>query len=484
MPGAELSAEALRPAVLDVLIALYAVALAYAAVQLVRLQRASRAFTIQKLVHWLVLVCALLRCVFFGIVPLWDGVYFYVRMTSDRPVDTSLYVLEEMPTLLLITMYSQQLLVWARSYHMATNTVATYTGRVVGAVWVCNGIAYTMQVLVWALYDHTSSPRAGLVAVDADAWSLLSAVLHATEFFVIAIALMGYGIGVHRTVVRVATRACVHARVCAHAHAHAPRAHLACAQGPFPTERELRPFPHALTLSQPANTATPSLPLSIPQPAPPTRAHPSAQHAAPVSLQMRAKQMRAIVLVTATCTAAFLIRSGALVAASYAAFTDAGGFDEKLTVEDLAGSALFFVATELLPLAIVLRNNGRIPGANRRSTGGPGSPGGKRGASGGGGGGGWRGSFRSFLGSPGVSPAGGKEPVLAVGARSNLRLSFAERWLRGARGGGGGGTSERTGLLSASSAEDLNAARAGASASTAAAGGRQGGRPAAAAAAF
>ena len=59
--------------------------------------------------------------------------------------------------------------------------------------------------------------------------------------------------------------------------------------------------------------------------------------------------------------------SGALVAASYAAFTDAGGFDDELTVGDLAGSALFFVATELVPLAIVLRNNGRIPGANRRS---------------------------------------------------------------------------------------------------------------------
>ena len=141
-----------------------------------------------------------MRCVFFAIVPTWDGVYFYVRMSSDQPVDTGLYVLEEFPTLLLITMYSQQLLVWARSYHMATHSVATYTGTVVGCVWVFNAAAYLMQVLIWALYDHTSSPRAGGVAVDSDAWSLTSAVLHAAEFFVIAGFLAGYGVGVHRTV--------------------------------------------------------------------------------------------------------------------------------------------------------------------------------------------------------------------------------------------------------------------------------------------
>ena len=400
-------AAALRP-VLDVLIALYAVALAYSLVQLARLQAAARGFTVQKLVHLLVAVCALLRCLFFGLVPIWDGVYFYVRMTSDAPVDTSLYVMEELPTLLLLTMFSQQLLVWARSYHMATNTVAAYTGRVVPAVWLANGAAYAFQVIVWALYDHTSQARAGAPSVDSDAWSLLSAVVHAVEFFAIAAALTAYGVGVHRTV-----------------------------------------------------------------------------HAAPVSLQMRAKQMRAIVLVTATCTAAFLIRSGALVAASYAAFTNAGGFDNSLTVGDLAGSALFFVATELLPLAIVLRNNGRIPGANRRGgAAGAASPGAnKRGARGGGGGGsagrgGGGGGLRSFfLGSPGSAGpggsasagAGGKQegPALSVarsssGGGGGLRLSFAERWLRGAGTGGG----ERAGLLAAAAEAntELTAARAGASA--------------------
>ena len=158
--GAAAPAAALRP-VLDTLTALYAFALAYALVQLVRLQRAARGFTVQKLVHLLVAVCALLRCLFFSLVPVWDGVYFYVRMTSDAPVDTGLYVLEELPTLLLLTMFSQQLLVWARSYHMATNTVALYTGRVVRAVWAANAAAYAFQVLVWALYDRTSQARPG-----------------------------------------------------------------------------------------------------------------------------------------------------------------------------------------------------------------------------------------------------------------------------------------------------------------------------------
>jgi len=388
---------ALRP-VLIALTALYAVALLYALVQLARLQRAARGFTVQKLVHLLVAACALLRCLFFSLVPLWDGVYFYVRMSGDQPADTALYVLEELPSLLLLTMFSQQLLVWARSYHMATNTVATYTGRVVGAVWGCNAAAYAIQVLVWALYDHTTQSRPGAPSVDADAWSLLSAIVHAAEFLATAAALTLYGVGVHRTV-----------------------------------------------------------------------------HAAPVSLQMRAKQMRSIVLVTATCTAAFLIRSGALVAASYAAFTDAGGFDEELTAGDLAGSALFFVATELVPLAIVLRNNGRIPGANRRSAPGVGSPGGaKRGGGGGGGGsgggGGARGGARSFFsfGGP-ASPGGGDGGQNKPKALAVTRLSFAERWLRGAsvpKGGAG----ERTGLLAAAAdaGGELSAARGGAGSSASA----------------
>jgi uncharacterized membrane protein YgcG len=404
------AAAALRP-VLATLTALYAVALLYALVQLARLQRAARGFTVQKLVHLLVAACALLRCLFFSLVPLWDGVYFYVRMSGDSPADTALYVLEELPSLLLLTMFSQQLLVWARSYHMATNTVATYTGRVVGAVWGCNAAAYAIQILVWALYDHTTQSRPGAPSVDADAWSLLSAIVHAAEFLATAVALTLYGIGVHRTV-----------------------------------------------------------------------------HAAPVSLQMRAKQMRSIVLVTATCTAAFLVRSGALVAASYAAFTDAGGFDDELTAGDLAGSALFFIATELLPLAIVLRNNGRIPGANRRSAPGVGSPGGSKrggGAGGSGGGGGARGGgVRSFfsLGGP-ASPGGAgfdsgpNAAGLAGGGKPKAlnvaRLSFAERWLRGASVAKGPGAGERTGLLAASAdpGGELAAARtAGGAGASAAAG--------------
>ena len=302
-----------------------------------------------------------MRCVFFSIVPQWDGVYFYVRMTSDKPVDTVLYVLEEFPTLLLITLYSQQLLVWARSYHIATNTSATYQGPVLYSIWFLNGFAYIFQILIWSLYDRTSSTKAQLLTIDSDAWSLISSALHAFEFFVIAISLCAYGLGVHRTI-----------------------------------------------------------------------------NAAPVSLQMRSKNMRSIVLVTSVCTAAFLIRSGALISASFAAWTNTNGFDDKLTLGDVVSSALFFILTEFVPVAIILYNNSKVAGSNRRS----GAPNSANGSKGGGGGGGGRGGsgtskrgssspavLGSFRGSLYKASEGneGERQALNVG-RSQLSPTFMSYW--------------------------------------------------------
>jgi hypothetical protein len=321
------------------------------------------------------------RCVFFAVVPSWDGVYFYVRMTSDKPQDTGLYVLEETPTLLLITLYSQQLLVWARSYHMATSSVEVYQYTVLTAVWAFNVLAYVLQVLIWALYDHTSSSNAGSLSVDSDAWSLISALLHTVEFFAVAVVLGAYGKGVYRTV-----------------------------------------------------------------------------HEAPVSLATRTKQLRPIVLVSATCTAAFLVRSGSLVAASYAAWTNADGFDDELTLGDVISSLLFFVCTELVPLVIVLRTNGRIFGArNARGSASSASPGRKSGL--------WRSqasspgayAFRSNASSA-VGGGGADGGPLVVGTRSK---SFIGRLF----GAGADDSGETRSLLGAQS--DFAAARASAAAAAA-----------------
>jgi hypothetical protein len=258
--------------------------------------------------------------VFFFVVPEWDGVYFYVRMTSSSPIDTGYYVLEELPTLLLTTLYCQQLLVWAQSYHTATKSIGTYNTTVVRSIWAFNVFAYGTQVLIWVLYDRTQG------AIDSDAWSLTASALHAVYFFIIAAALTGYGLGVRRSV-----------------------------------------------------------------------------RTAPVGLQVRVRQMRAVLVVTATCSFAFLARSTALIAASYEAYTDADGFDEKLTPGDVAGSALFFLLTELLPLVTILRHNSSVPGSRgrgRSSAGGMGSPrAGSAGGSSGSGGGPLRVLRRMFSGS-------------------------------------------------------------------------------------
>ncbi len=325
-----------------------------------------------------------MRCVFFSIVPQWDGVYFYVRMTSDKPVDTVLYVLEEFPTLLLITLYSQQLLVWARSYHIATNTSATYQGPVLYSIWFLNGFAYTMQILIWSLYDRTSSTKAQILTIDSDAWSLISSALHAFEFFVIAICLCAYGLGVHRTI-----------------------------------------------------------------------------NAAPVSLQMRSKNMRSIVLVTSVCTAAFLIRSGALISASFAAWTNADGFDNKLTIGDVISSALFFILTEFVPVAIILYNNSKVAGSNRRS----GTPSG--GGAGGKNGRGMAGASKrgtsspaalgSFRGSLYKTAEGdeGERQALNVG-RSQLSPTFMSYW-KGKVGVTEESTQQSKGLLSNNETEGFQA---------------------------
>jgi hypothetical protein len=212
------------------------------------------------------------------IVPAWDGVYFYVRMTSTSVRDTFLYVLEEIPTLFLLTLYSQQLLVWAQSYHTATNTMDIYRYIVVRGIWACNIFTYVLQILVWILFDHTTN------TIDPDAWSLTTAILHALAFLGIALGLLRYGLGVRKSVQTV-----------------------------------------------------------------------------PVGLQLRIKQMQAILRVTAICSLAFLIRAIALVIASYAAFIDVDGFDESLTPSDLSLSVLFFLFTELLPLLIILNHNRNIP---------------------------------------------------------------------------------------------------------------------------
>ncbi len=208
--------------------------------------------------------------------PQWDGVYFYVRMTGTTATDTELYVLEEAPTLLFLTLYSHQLLIWAKSYHTTVGSLHTYEGPVRWTIVIFNVFAYCADLLIWILYDRTQG------AVSADAWSLCSAVLQSIYFILVAIAMCVYGVLVRNTLQSV-----------------------------------------------------------------------------PIGLHIRLRQMRQVAWVTGACTLAFLIRSIAIVSASYAGFVNLGGFDDSITTTDVSATVVFFMATEVLPLVVVLRFNGR-----------------------------------------------------------------------------------------------------------------------------
>ncbi len=126
------------------------------------------------------------RVAFFAAVPQWSGVYFYVRMTSSNVYQTGLYVLEEVPTLLLVTLHSQQLLAWADSYSTAMGTPAAY-GGVLRRVYAGNGLLYVAQIVIWVAYDRTQA------VLDTDYWSLIAAVLHLLAVLVVAAGLIRYG---------------------------------------------------------------------------------------------------------------------------------------------------------------------------------------------------------------------------------------------------------------------------------------------------
>ena len=379
-----------------------------------------------------------MRCAFFACVPQWDGVYFFVRASraSDSGGATALYVLEEAPTLLLLALYTQQVLVWAHSYHTASGSEALYSRRVVPIAAAANLTVWLATVGIWVAIAATR----GTAGIDPDAWSLASAGVAAGAFLGAGVALSVYGALLARTV-----------------------------------------------------------------------------RAAPLGLALRTSQLRVVRAVSGCCTAAFLLRAGALLAAAWADVADYRGFDDSFSGVGAAVTVAFFAATELLPLSVLLwyhrpRARSAAARARARGTGGAGGASSPRSPFAGSGDGGYDGavspSFFSFS-PPSVArqqrspkqPSGGEEGSGSSSGsppRSQWRLIgavFGALALRTSRapqrgptallrpGSSGGDGTERTRLLQAPQegygavefdAEGLESARAGAAA--AAVGGAGGAR--------
>lgn len=198
-------------------------------------------------------------------------------MSSSDTYQTGLYILEEIPTLFIISLHSEQLLKWGTSYFTAGGKVDEYK-HFMHRVIIGNVLLYVSQVVIWVAYDRTQK------IIDTDIWSLVAAVIHMLAVFVVAVQLVRYGVRLRRTVQSV-----------------------------------------------------------------------------PTNLAMRMKQMRTVTAVVAVCTVAFIIRTVALMAASWATFTDVGGFDEQSTGADTAMTILFFLVTEFIPLVMLLWQYGASP---------------------------------------------------------------------------------------------------------------------------
>lgn len=282
------------------------------------------------------------RCAFFACVPQWDGVYFFVRASraSDSGGATALYVLEEAPTLLLLALYTQQVLVWAHSYHTASGSEALYSRRVVPIAAAANLTVWLATVGIWVAIAATR----GTAGIDPDAWSLASAGVAAGAFLGAGVALSVYGALLARTV-----------------------------------------------------------------------------RAAPLGLALRTSQLRVVRAVSGCCTAAFLLRAGALLAAAWADVADYRGFDDSFSGVGAAVTVAFFAVTELLPLSVLLwyhrpRARSAAARARARGTGGAGGASSPRSPFAGSGGGG-------SSGDGGYD--GAVSPSFIAGAVRALRFSFS-----------------------------------------------------------
>jgi hypothetical protein len=129
------------------------------------------------------------RVVFFSLLPTAEGVYFFLRLSASS---AALYLLEEAPSLLFLLLAAQQVLGWARSYHVMRGEEAFYRAVVRRVALGGVGTVAALQVALCAAFYATRG------SVDPDLLSLCASLLHAAAFAGTAAALCAYGVGLRR----------------------------------------------------------------------------------------------------------------------------------------------------------------------------------------------------------------------------------------------------------------------------------------------
>ena len=116
-----------------------------------------------------------------------EGVFFYLRLTG---FETSwLYYVEELPSLIILTLFTQQVLAWARSYHVAVGEEGRYSSCVLRCAIAGNAAVVAAQVSLWGAYFGSRAS-----GVDPDVFSVASASVHALSFLLCGAAMCAYGL--------------------------------------------------------------------------------------------------------------------------------------------------------------------------------------------------------------------------------------------------------------------------------------------------
>ena len=142
-------------------------------------------WTTQKVLHLLVTLCAAARCAFFAHAStLWDWEAGTVSTFATPAPRLAFYVLDQLPTTVLFTIYASVALFWAEMVFVATDGALLYEDYARPADAVVNAATYALLVLQWAAWLIGATP-----STCPGPYALVSAALYATA----AALLVGFG---------------------------------------------------------------------------------------------------------------------------------------------------------------------------------------------------------------------------------------------------------------------------------------------------
>ena len=97
--------------------------------------------------------------------------------------------MEELPSLIILTLFTQQVLAWARSYHVAVGEEGRYSSCVLRCAVAGNVAVVAAQISLWGAYFGSRAS-----GVDPDVFSVASASVHALSFLLCGAAMCAYGL--------------------------------------------------------------------------------------------------------------------------------------------------------------------------------------------------------------------------------------------------------------------------------------------------